>query len=212
MSSRWEATFRELLLAVTGRAGIGHGFGERVVRESERRVGARLPDPLRAYYLSVGRHPINRVHNRLWSPDEWAIHADMLVFMEENQGVVYWGVRERTRTPDPVVYQSTDPGDGDWYAEARCSRFLAAMLCWQAVSGGLRWIGYSDPVESKHLRRLGRTGKIVGRIGELSAFVVPGGVVCSVADGDNLVLHVGARNQRDFVTFPKVLGLPIHEA
>lgn len=148
MSSLWEDTFRELLLAVTGRASSRSGFSASQVCESERRLGVRLPEPLRAYYLTVGRHAINRAHDRLWSPAEWAIHAGMLVFMEENQGVVYWGVRAQTRATDPVVHQSTEPADGDWHSEARCSRFLAAMMCWQAVSGGLRWIGYSDPVEA----------------------------------------------------------------
>ena len=64
--------------------------------------------------------------------DDLEVSAGRLVFLKENQCVLYWGVRRRTTAADPVVAQTTDLDDGAWSPEVRCSLFLPAMLCWYA--------------------------------------------------------------------------------
>jgi hypothetical protein len=208
----WADRFRGLLASITGRAAAGHGYPAHAVESAEARLGIRLPTPLREYYLSVGRHQINRAHNRLWPPDALEISRGRLVFMEENQCVVFWGVGSRSAAADPVVFQTTDLEDGGWSAESSCSQFLPAMLCWQAVSGGLPHIGYSDPLAPGAARRLTRGWFPAGRIGELAAFVRDGQVVCILEEGEAALLHAGSRSRRDFQALASELGVPAHEA
>jgi hypothetical protein len=208
----WANRFRGLLADITGRAAPSHGYPARAVESAEGRLGARLPGPLRDYYLSVGRHGLNRAHNRLWPPGDLEVSQGRLVFMEENQCVVYWGVRSRTTAADPVVYQTADLEDGDWSAESPCSEFLAGMLCWQAVCGGLPHIGYSDLLAPAAARRLTRGWRPAGHVGGLAAFARDGQVVCVLKEGESALLHVGSRGRRGLQALVSGLGVPIHEA
>ena len=210
MAEAWATRFRGLLADITGRASASHGYPPRAIETAESRTGIRFPGPLREYYLSVGRHKINRAHNRLLPPDALFVAQGRLVFMEENQSVVYWGVLA-TAAVDPVVFQTTEPDDGDWQAESKCSRFLSAMLCWQAVGGGLPYIGYCDPIAPPAARRLTRDWPAAGRMGGLSAFVRNGQVVCVLDEGAFALLHVGASSRRSFQALAAELGMPVHE-
>lgn len=211
MAEAWAEKYHKLVADVTGRAAPSHGYSARALDSAEARLGVRLPGPLRDYYLSVGRHKINCAHNRLWSPDALEVSQGRLVFMEENQGVVFWGVRRRSTAADPVVFQTTDPEDGDWAAESACSQFLPAMLCWQAVNGGLPYIGYSDPLAPAVARRLMWGWPPVGRIGELFAFVRDGRVVCLLDEGESALLHLCAGRRQDFRALVEGLNVGIHE-
>jgi hypothetical protein len=204
--------YRGLLGSIIGRWRPGHGYPERVVASSEARLGVRLPPPLRAYYLSIGRHPFNRAHNRLWPPEALEVYQGRLVFLEENQGVVFWGVRSRSTAADPVVFQTADPEDGTWAAEAACSQFLPAMLCWQAVSGGLPHSGYTGPLTPRAARGLTRGWCPAGRIRELAAFTATGQVACILTEGATAFLHVAARSRRGFERLVSALGVPVHQA
>jgi hypothetical protein len=86
------------------------------------------------------------------------------------------------------------------------------MLCWQAVSGGLPHIGYSDPIATGAARRLTRGWTPAGRIAGLSAFVRGGQVLCVLDDGGSKLLHVGARSRRDFLALTSELGVGVNEA
>jgi len=129
MAGRFAEGYRAVLAAITGCASSAHGYSLRTVESAETRLGFGIPEALRDYYLSVAKHELNQVHNRLWLPENLAVAQGRLVFLEENQCVVYWGVRRRTTAADPVVSQTTDLDDGEWSAEVRCSLFLPAMLC-----------------------------------------------------------------------------------
>jgi hypothetical protein len=212
MSQVWAEQFRGLLSDIAGRVSQAHGYPARAVNAAEARLGFRLPEPLRDYYLSVGRHAINRAHNRLWPPDALEVSQGRLVFMEENQCVVFWGVRSRSLAVDPRVFQTTDLEEGDWVAESTCSQFLPAMLCWQAIGGGLPHIGYSDPLDPVTVRRSLQGWSRVGRIGDLSAFIRNGQVVCVIREGKFALLHIGARSRRDFQALQSQLGVEANEA
>jgi hypothetical protein len=203
-----------LLTDIIGRAATSHGYSLAAIEAAESRLGGNLPKALRDYYLSAGRHDINRVHNRLVELQALCVERRHLVFMEENQGVVYWGVRFKSAAANPTVLQTLDPDDEDetWNAEARCSEFLAAMLCWQAVNGGMRYIGYSNWVEPKAWAPSLKEWSLAGRIRGLSAFVRSGRVVCAETDDASVLLHVGARNKRDFQALRSEIGVGIHEA
>ncbi len=40
----------------------------------------------------TGHHPLNLALNELRAPSELCLEGDVLVFMDENQGAVLWGI------------------------------------------------------------------------------------------------------------------------
>ena len=80
---------------------------------------------------------MNKAHNELYAPDGLAIEDGYLVFMEENQAVVNWGIREEDLSqPDPEVWQRVNSDPPEWYSENMpFSTFICKMLLWQSRAG-----------------------------------------------------------------------------
>lgn len=108
-------------------------------------INQPLPEVLREYYLHLGKHEaVNYAHNRLLKPGEIGYSQDeYLVFFEENQQVVYWGIKKADLTlPDPPVYgnYSGDEMNPDWHLECTTtSGFLLLMAVYNGVLGGLTY-------------------------------------------------------------------------
>jgi hypothetical protein len=84
----------------------------------ERRLKLRLPAALKSYYQLAGKLPINTEHNRLYPPRSLGIKNGKVVFMEENQAVVFWGIDVRElKGSDPTVYQANNEREIAWYPE-----------------------------------------------------------------------------------------------
>jgi hypothetical protein len=211
MAGKFVERYRTVLAALTGRESSAHGFPLRAVEAAEARLGFGIPEALRDYYLSVGRHELNRVHNRLWPPERLEVSRGRLVFLEENQCAAYWGVRRGTAT-DPKVSQTMDPEDGGWVSEVRCSLFLPAMLCWYAASTWMPYTGYSDVMDPAAARRLVRGWPSAGRSGVHAAFARAGQVVCIEDCGGGVMVRLGTRSRRDFNTLVSEFGVAVHQA
>jgi hypothetical protein len=123
-----------------------HGFSEGKIGAWEKELNITLPAKLREYYLTLGRHEaINYSHNRLlqpggesgFSPDEY------LIFYEENQAVVYWGIKkDDLSNPNPPVYGCYADADGNanWYLELPTVEACLLMLAvYNGVLGGLTY-------------------------------------------------------------------------
>lgn len=104
-----------------------------------------LPAVLKDYYLTLGKHAaINYSHNRLLKPDQIGFSQDeYLIFYEENQAVVYWGIKQSDLSlSDPPVYgnYSGDEMNPDWHQEcATTGGFLLLMAVYNGVLGGLQF-------------------------------------------------------------------------
>ncbi len=95
--------------------------------------GQSIPAAMRAYYRVAGNHWLNTNHNRLRPLSELETIDDHLVFMDENQDVVQWGLRVADLTvEDPIVYQGQYCDERyEWYSESHTfSRFMIAMWHW----------------------------------------------------------------------------------
>jgi len=93
--------------------------------------GIDLPPGLRSYYLVAGRHPVNHRHNRLRPVAQLEVDQHRVVFLDENQGVVFWGIAVDDEAADPIVWQG-QPATGDrpttWYCEdTPLTAFLSEM-------------------------------------------------------------------------------------
>lgn len=122
----------------------GDGVPEAEIAAAEARLGLKLPALLREFYLVAGRREdINAVHNRLLSPESLEVDQDALVFYEENQGVVLWGIKvDDLSQADPQVFMAEYASTLEWEPEHdHLSEFLISMLFWQAVNGGMPYHG-----------------------------------------------------------------------
>ena len=111
------------------------GIPEARLKACERRLGVPLPAAVRCYYRLAGRADrINNAHNRLLAPHQLRFEGAHLLFMEENQDVVHWGLpAKRLGDDDPPVYQRADAEGARWYSERmRFSKFIVIMFDWQA--------------------------------------------------------------------------------
>lgn len=212
MGGRFADGYRKVLAAITGRTSSNHGYPVRAVEAAETRLGFAIPEALRDYYLSIGKHELNRVHNRLRPPDDLDVSNGRLVFQDENQCVLFWGVRCRTAASDPVVVRTEDLDDGDWVAEVRCSQFLPGMLCWYAAGGTMPHRGYTDDMPAVAARRLVRGWPTAGRSAMHSAYVRDGQVVSIEDSVGGVVLRLGTRSRREFDALVAEFGVTIHEA
>jgi hypothetical protein len=131
---------------------------------------------LREYYLLTGREKrINKHHNRLRAPADWLVDSGRLVFMEENQWVVYWGVpacsQEKT---DAAVFQGVNLHQKGihWTLEQEsCFVFLNVMAAWHASYGGAvanRAVGYVDGDLTR--KTLDKDWTFVGEVNRMRAY------------------------------------------
>ena len=123
--------FRDAVEPLVGRKlsrDDGCGAGE--IDVCEKRLKHRLPTALRAYYAVAGKLPLNVEHNRLYPPTRLKVVSGKLVFMEENQNVVFWGV-DFDGSADPKVFQANNEKTIEWYEfEPKFSEFMVKMLRW----------------------------------------------------------------------------------
>jgi hypothetical protein len=119
------------------------GLTESELASVEGRLNIRLPVTLRTLYLLVGKNRIiTRAHNRFLRPRE--VRNDALIFLEQNQKVMFWGILlSDLHKDDPPVQQGNYEED-KWYLDAYfLSAFLLGMACWQAANG-LPWTGQGN--------------------------------------------------------------------
>ncbi|MBM4072410.1 MAG: hypothetical protein FJ271_26300 [Planctomycetes bacterium] len=211
MPGEWRALYRKTFEAILRKPSSRDGYSAQTVRRAESRLGAKLPRALRDYYLLIGRHALNRVFNQLLAPNRIEISGGHLVFQEENQAVVVWGTKVSSEANDPAVFVANilnDGTTGPWLPEkARCSQFLSAMLCWQAVCGGLPHRACAERVGKPALQRVKRCWPLLGRTWQLAAYASNGKVVCVVKDGKRSFLEVAGRTEKDVTAIEATVGL-----
>jgi hypothetical protein len=162
----------------------------------------RVPEALRCYYATAGNMPLNNAYNDLLAPESWRLDRHVLVFLDENQGVVKWGVPARkARQVDPTILYTVSDGSrghADWAPEDLiCSDFLVLMLCWQAAHGGLPHTGWAQ-VQPAVGQALAKCLGPVWQSRDLQASYRSGQVVC-VAGRHGLVDVLAAgRSEAEF--------------
>jgi hypothetical protein len=134
--------------AIFGPLGSNAGVPVEDLTAAMERLGVSLPAALQELYRRTGQvAPLHAAHNTLVRLDQIDFGDDHLIFYEENQGAVAWGVaRSRLSEPDPPVDQGQPPrAEGDPWVFcpefASISEFVCAQAAWQAVQGGLPFVG-----------------------------------------------------------------------
>lgn len=146
----------------------------------EKSLGVVAPKALLDYYVVAGREKrFNDAHNQLLSCQGWEVHQKRLLFMAENQGVVFWSVSlGNPENSDPAVWQAGNEEPYEWYLENRkCSTFIAVMLHYQAVLGGMKFCA-NAPINPSLKRKLKNGWTSYGTDNGLTAYSRPNQVVC----------------------------------
>ncbi len=201
MAGPFEGQYAAAVVSLLGSVPDAAGMDERSLAEAERRFGVTLPAVLRGFYRTFGNlRELNNAHNRLLAPSDWFLNDGKLVFMVENQAVMYWGVESMTSLgDDPAVFQGVNllPETIEWHPECDCcSEFLLVMLHWQAVMGGLEWLGMTDEADPTVAAQLAGTWQQVGGYSGMVAYRREGQAACLMSDGGQL--YVGGRTEADF--------------
>ena len=91
------------------------GLFGKVVEKAEARLGIKLPSSLKCFYLTVGAVPeLCSTHNIIFGPDDLDFEDGYLIFMDENQSVVSWGIKKGDlMKADPVIWQRNNASD-EW--------------------------------------------------------------------------------------------------
>jgi hypothetical protein len=142
-SDRFWSEYRAFVGRILAPLDADDGVPEEEIVRAEERLGFRLPRLLREFYLLTGRRTdINGAQDMLVEPECLEVaEGDVLVFHDENQSVVLWGIRlsDIGRDNPPVVMADNDKTLVWEPAHEHLSEFLFTMLLWQAVSvsGGM---------------------------------------------------------------------------
>jgi hypothetical protein len=114
------------------------GVPERELERAEARLRIAIPTSLRAYYSCAGRFvPFSSAHHRLRPPDELAIEDGYLVYMDENQEVVSWGIGcTGLDESDPIVWQRNNTPPVEWFSENKTfTTLMLDMFIWYDAIG-----------------------------------------------------------------------------
>ena len=158
--------------------------GSADIEDAETRLATKLPEALKDYYLIAGRESrINQLHNRLLPLEKLFVDSGRVVFMEENQWVVYWSVPVgQDAKPDAAVFQGVNRRDKgiEWHPEHdSCFTFLSVMAVWHASFGGAAAntaVGYVD--EGITRAALDEQWQLVGEVNAMRAYRRAGRVIC----------------------------------
>jgi hypothetical protein len=110
----------------------GDGFDARELAQCEKRLKLKLPKAFREYYEFAGKLPVNTEHNILYDPQRLTICNGKLLFMEENQRVVFWGLHaQEPNQADPQVFQAINSEPIQWFSQEKpFSVFILSMWRW----------------------------------------------------------------------------------
>lgn len=136
------------------------GFSKTRITQLQKQLNIKLPDKLINYYLTLGKNEnINFSHNRLLKPDkEIGFSEDRyLIIYEENQVVVYWGIKEKDlKLSNPPVYGNYSPNEdiADWHLETKTTGdFFLLMAVYNGTLGGLKYnANYFGQIKPKTLK------------------------------------------------------------
>lgn len=97
--------------------------------------GKLIPAAMRDYYRVAGKHWLNTNHNSLRALDSLESIGEYTIFMDENQLVVQWAIRDsesESEEDDPIVYQGQrSDSNCEWHAEKNTfSQFMIEMWRW----------------------------------------------------------------------------------
>jgi hypothetical protein len=141
------------------------------------------------------------------------VEHGMVICVYENQWVSAWALKptEADCSDDPPMYHGVAEGQGryDWgKEEEHCSDFLAGMVYWQAVSGGLPHISGWQPIKSALTDPLRSRLPLVWEQGDTQLFSRRGWVLGLMGVlADTVSLATAWRSEQDVADLSELGGV-----
>lgn len=109
------------------------GTSDERIAAAEARLGLVLPLAMRRFFAEAGDATVVRQYHALATVEELTTADGFLLFMQENQGVVDWGIPlPELSHAVPVVWQRVNGTEAEWYSEDMgFAEFMARALAWQ---------------------------------------------------------------------------------
>ncbi len=117
---------------------LTEGYKAQVIDKYSKSLNVNLPISIKDFYRKYANtFECTESFNKILSPEEWYIENDRLVFAEENQGVVLWGVEiARLKEDDPIVQIATSSEPIEWHNEDLVfSTFSLFMMLYNLAMG-----------------------------------------------------------------------------
>ena len=190
------------------------GLPERQLSAAERRLGFALPMLLRQFFLRVGkRRDLTRKYHRLLGPDALRVAAETLLFFEQSQQVVYWGIKVADAgVADPPVWQANNHTRKrlSWYPDHdHLSDFFITMLYRQFLEYGENNGAMLITKQTlSAIRRGWPKIKLCGKnLGAMELFARDGQALCVFRQGQQLELLAAGRTEQEFLDLGRRLDL-----
>src|SRR5258708_23142597 len=109
------------------------GCVEKEIAKAEKGLGVRIPKAIREYYRIVGNNnDLNKYHNYFYDLKELVIDDEYLLFMDENQCVVSWGIKvSDINDENPEIWQRNNTEPVQWHSEEMAfTEFIQKMFEW----------------------------------------------------------------------------------
>lgn len=182
------------------------------IDKAEQALDLAAPQALRDFYLLAGNaRDFTAVYDQLLLPADWSLQEGKLVFVEENQDVVRYGVDcGPDAGDDPPVWITTTGQATEWHRVCdSCSEFIATMLAWQCSFGEALPHGASGLAGPGTEAALKAGWHFVGTVNEMRAYLQPGHAACVVEWSDGLRVFVGAVSDDALWALEDALGLSL---
>lgn len=190
------------------------GIPDDLIDAAARRLGVMVPRALADFYRVAGRaDDYTSAFNRLLPPEEWTLQDGTLVFLEENQAVVLWGIAA-TPNPgdDPPALQATNEPPLAWeQVGEHCSTFLLVMLHWEAAFASAMPCAGTAIAPGDLATTLDRNWSFVGEAADIRAYSAPGRAACLAPWDDGYELFVGTTDEADLDAIARELGISLEE-
>ena len=113
------------------------GYDLQNIRKRMTDLQIKVPEIFCEYYGKyAATESVRDSFNRILSPYEWYIQDGKLVFAEENQKVVFWGIDVNNSTKDPKVKVANNSSVIEWFEEElEFSTFFPFLFFYNIVMG-----------------------------------------------------------------------------
>jgi len=157
------------------------------IENVEKKLGCKIPTILKEFYNLVGN--LDMFMSAFQDFPEPYLLGEKIVFLEENQGVCYWGINKDNVSELPTVYVCTDieTENFEWNSEdVNLREFLNIIMYLQCAEGGYEYGSavYESDFENRETYEKFLSDKTVGweKVVDHNGFV-------SYQKGDKLIWH-----------------------
>ena len=186
---------------------VDDGIDLSAIESVERELNIKIPAALLEYYKAIGKiSEIDDGHNHFIAPRRDNSNENVFVFLEENQGVCYWGFDINSTDKDnPEVLTKLSNDESEWtWTNLRLHDFIIENIYLQLAWGGFEYSSRLDSGIDRVIEIVDRTWEKVVDRDELRIWYKDGMLISYLEGADELM--GAARAESGFERMEKEFG------